>query len=39
MKNIGAKIKDAKTKLEDAIGDYGSTYGSPMQSIANKYGG
>lgn len=32
-------LQEVITKLEDAIGDYGSTYGSPMESIANKYGG
>jgi hypothetical protein len=25
------------TKLDTAVGEYGATYGSPMESIANKY--
>lgn len=32
-------LEEVINKLEDAIGDYGPTYGSPMESIANKYGG
>ena len=30
-------LQDIITKLDTAVGEYGATYGSPMESIANKY--